>query len=336
MSHPSSLPLYPLTFDAPFKRKIWGGDRIFKYKGLPSPYDDIGESWEVSPMPGDESVVAAGPLKGVDLSTLTQEYGERLLGHHVRERFGDSFPLLIKVIDSRQDLSVQVHPNDDYAREHEHSRGKTEMWYLLDPTPDATIRAGWSRETSPEQLRELVKSDAVMDYIHSYHAERGDVFYLPAGKVHTIGAGCLLLEIQEASDITYRLYDFGRTDAQGRTRELHIDRAVEVINYEVDRDGKATYDRERKDALVTLVRSPYFCTSVLRLTKDFALPVAERDSFTYLFCEEGEVAITTDGGELRLTKGHGALLPAELHRADLCPLTPETHLIDVYVPQSHT
>lgn len=325
--------LYPLTFDAPYKRKIWGGDRIFRYKGLPSPYDDIGESWEVSPMEGDESVVADGPLRGTSLVRLTEEYGSRLLGRHVAKDFGGTFPLLIKIIDSRQDLSVQVHPSDDYAREHEHSRGKTEMWYLLDPAPDATIRAGWARETTPEQLRELVKGDEVMDYICTYHAEKGDVFYLPAGKVHTIGAGCLLLEIQEASDITYRLYDFNRTDAQGHKRELHIDKAVRVIDYSVDTDGKASYDRKAKDRLVPMVQSPYFCTSTLKLTRPYDLPAGERDSFTYLFCEEGEATLRTDGGDLTLTKGRGCLLPAELREVRLTPSTPEAHLVDVFVPK---
>lgn len=325
--------LYPLTFDAPYKRKIWGGDRIFKYKGATSPYDDIGESWEVSPMPGDESVVASGVFKGVNLAELTEQLGERLLGKHVARDFGGTFPLLIKIIDSRQDLSVQVHPDDEYARKHEHSRGKTEMWYLLDPTPDATIRAGWCKGTTPDELRQLVKGDEVMDYIHTYHAEKGDVFYLPAGKVHTIGAGCLLLEIQEASDVTYRLYDFNRTDAEGNKRELHIDKAVEVIDYSVDTAGKGSYDREAKDELVTMVRCPYFSTSVLRLTRDFDLPVAERDSFTYLFCEEGEATIRTDGGDVTLIKGQGCLLPAELREAKVCPATPEAHLVDVYVPE---
>lgn len=324
--------LYPLTLTAPYKRKIWGGDRIFKYKGEHSPYDDVGESWEVSPMAGDASVVATGPLKGTDLIRLTADYGAALLGEHVRERFGDSFPLLIKMIDSRQDLSVQVHPKDDYAREHEDSRGKTEMWYLLDPTPDATIRAGWRKETNPTQLRELVKSDAVLEYINRFDAKKGDVFFLPAGKVHTIGAGCLLLEIQEASDVTYRLYDFDRTDAQGRKRELHIDKAVEVIDYEVDTEGKTPYDRNKQDDLVLLARCPYFCTSLLRMTKDFILPVAERDSFTYLFCEEGEVTVETDGGAVTLTKGTGCLLPAVLKSAELKLTGDHATLVDVYVP----
>lgn len=321
--------LYPLRFQEVYKEIIWGGNRIYRYKGTPAPAEGIGETWEISPMEGDASIVAEGPLKGKSLIEVTEEYGSLLLGQQVFDRFGGKFPLLVKLIDANQDLSVQVHPDDDYAaKHHQGSWGKTEMWYILEHTDDALIRAGWQKETNPQELPELVKSDEVMTYLDSHKPKTGDVFYLPAGKVHTIGAGNLILEIQQASKITYRLFDFNRTDAQGNTRELHIEDAVKVIDYSLNDHGADPYDRTLENQPVLLAESPYFRTSLLRLTDDYSCDLSGRDSFTILFVEEGVVVVN---GEYLLERGQFLLLPACIGRLHLA--TTGAKVIESYVPQ---
>ena len=325
----------PLHFSPAYKQPIWGGDKIYAYKGLKAPAKGIGETWEISGMSGGPSVVDRGPLKGKTLAEVTEEYGPALVGKKVFDRFGTHFPLLVKLIDANDDLSIQVHPNDDYARKnHDGSLGKTEMWYLLDCTPEAGIRAGWQRETNPAQLREIVKTDEVLSFLKLHKPRKGDLFYLPAGKVHSIGAGCLLLEIQEASDITYRLFDFNRTDAQGHKRELHIDRAAEVINYAVDTEGAKNFASPEPNKPVVMAESAYFRTSILRLTEpSYPLALKERDSFSLYFVEEGEVTIAPEGGSPEtVKKGDFLLLPASVEKAEIRLSSPEARLVECYIP----
>lgn len=324
----------PLQFSPAYKTTLWGGDRIYKYKGQEAPADHIGETWEVSGMPGDESVVSGGPYDGQNLGELTKTYGASLVGTHVYEKFGTHFPLLIKLIDANDDLSIQVHPNDEYAsKNHGGKLGKTEMWYLLGCTSDAKIYAGWKKKTNPEQLKEIVKTDEIMDYMMVHKPSRGDVFFLPAGKVHSIGAGCFILEIQEASDLTYRLFDFNRTDAQGHKRELHVDRAAEVIRYETDTVGRTVYDTVTENRLITLKECPYFHTSILRQTEEsFDLPVGDRDSFTVLFVEKGSISVETTDGDLPLSAGNMILIPAAQTQATVHLKGDRATLIDCYIP----
>lgn len=323
------IPLYPLRFQEAYKQTIWGGNRIYQYKGTTAPAEGIGETWEISPMEGDASVVSEGALKGKSLIEVTEAYGSQLLGQQVFDRFGGKFPLLVKLIDSNQDLSVQVHPNDSYAEvRHDGSWGKTEMWYILEHTKEAQIRAGWRKQTNPTDLPELVKTDEVMQYLDSHTAHVGDVFYLPAGKVHTIGAGNLLLEIQQASKITYRLFDFNRKDAQGNTRELHIEDAAKVIDYSINDHGAEPYDRTVENHPILLAESPYFRTSLLQLTDDYHCDLSERDSFTILFVEEDVVVVN---GEVHLEKGQFLLLPACIHQLHLA--TTGAKVVESYVPK---
>lgn len=325
----------PLHFTPAYKQPLWGGNKIYDYKGLPAPAQGIGETWEISGMPDGPSVIDRGPLRGKTLAEVTAEYGAGLLGQKVFDRFGNCFPLLVKLIDANDDLSIQVHPDDDYARKHhDGSLGKTEMWYLLDCTPEATIRAGWEKETNPTELRKIVQTDEVLSFLKLHKPRHGDLFYLPAGKVHSIGAGCLILEIQEASDITYRLFDFNRTDAQGKKRELHIDPASEVINYAVDTEGAKNFATPEPNKLVTMVVSPYFRTSVLSLTDEsFHLDLGSRDSFSFYFIEEGEVAFEgSDGWFEKIGKGDFLLLPASVKEADIKRLSPTAKLIECFVP----
>ncbi|MDO5017458.1 MAG: class I mannose-6-phosphate isomerase [Porphyromonas sp.] len=320
--------LYPLQFKEVYKQTIWGGDKIYKYKGQEAPAPGIGETWEISAMEGDASVVANGVLAGKNLIEITETYGAELLGQQVYDRFGGRFPLLVKLIDSRQDLSVQVHPNDEYAKARHNSLGKTEMWYILDSDPGAKIYAGWAKETSAEALPELVKSDEVMEYLGSHTPHPGDVFFLPAGRVHTIGAGNLLLEIQQASKITYRLFDFNRTDAEGNKRELHIEDGAKVIDYQVKESGATPYDREATDTPVVLAECDYFRTSMLQLTDDYQMDLSARDSFTILFVDNGAVTVNDT---YQLSKGQLLLVPASVEGLKISGKGAK--LIESYVPK---
>lgn len=320
--------LYPLKFAPIYKNKIWGGTQIHEYKGLPSLASDIGESWEISPMEGDMSVVSEGALQGTDLETLVKGYGAELLGEEVIKKYGTTFPLLVKLIYANDDLSIQVHPDDQYASKKHHCKGKTEMWYMLKTAPGACIYKGWSKVISSEEaLREAIKAEDLMTYLSKYEVRHGDAFYLPAGKVHTIGKGCLLLEIQEASDITYRLYDFGRKDAQDLQRELHIEEALKVLDYGVESE-----ESRQPDALP--ISSEYFEVSLNTINRSKALNLAERNSFSILFCVEGNAIITTDKGTSSLKQGETLLLSANIRQCTIGPATIEENIsiIDCFIP----
>ena len=236
----------PFKFEPYLKETIWGGKQIAEYKGIKACSENIGESWEISGVKGHESIVAEGGTscedKGLTISELIQKYREKLLGEKVYEQFGTDFPLLIKFIDSRQDLSVQVHPDDKLAKERHGCQGKTEMWYIINSKPGAKIYAGLNKHITPEDYVRMTDKETIdghsplMDVIAAHDSHVGDIFFLPAGRLHSIGAGNLLVEIQQTSDITYRVYDFGRRDANGNTRELHIDLAKDAIDYNVYTD----------------------------------------------------------------------------------------------------
>lgn len=319
--------LYPLLFQEVYKTKLWGGDKIYQYKGKEAPEKHIGETWEVSPIEGSASVIANGPLRGKTLIDITTEYGSSLLGDEVYRHFGGAFPLLVKLIHSEQDLSVQVHPSNDFAQKLEQASGKCEMWYLLHHTPEAVIHMGWKNAMTPDQLRGLLTTDTLMQYIENYPSKVGDTYYIPPGTVHTIGAGNLLLEIQQASDITYRLYDFNRVDDTGKKRELHVDKALEVINYLPDHSGPIPYDTTIQDSPITLIQCPYFTTRLLQLTKEYHLDATHRHSFTLLFIEKGTLILND---ELKLTQGQTVLLPACLHHTTLTP-SPTAKVIETYI-----
>ncbi len=214
-----------------FKSVIWGGERICKYKGVEQTEEKIGESWEISAVPGHESVVAEGPYKGMRITELIDCFGAELLGSKVMERYDGKFPLLVKLIDANDNLSVQVHPDDELAKKRHDSLGKTEMWYIIDADKGAKIYSGLNREMTPEEYVARVADNTIEETLAVHDSHPGDIFFLPAGRVHAIGAGNLLAEIQESSDITYRIYDYERRDAQGNARELHTELAKDAIEY---------------------------------------------------------------------------------------------------------
>ena len=299
---------------APFlKSVIWGGDHIAPYKGIETDLTSIGESWEISAVPGHVSVVDRGPFKGQTLTDLIDLFGARLVGEANLRRYGTSFPLLIKLIDARADLSVQVHPDDELAERRHHCKGKTEMWHVISTEPGARIHVGLKEAITPAEYERRVADKTIMDVIGSYESAPGDTFFLPAGRIHAIGAGNLLAEIQQTSDITYRIYDFDRRDAEGNTRELHTELAKDAIDYTVYPDYRSHPEGG------VLAECRYF--DVRRLDLDGgARPIDRpRDSFTIVMCLDGEAVITAPESEpVTIRRGETLLYPAVLH-----PLTAE-------------
>lgn len=296
-------------FEPLLKQTLWGGDKIIPFKHLKTRLENVGESWEISGVRDNETIVANGKEKGKSLNELVREQKGDLVGKENYERFGDEFPLLIKFIDARQDLSIQVHPNDEIAHRQGKTRGKTEMWYALTPTPGAQLYNGLKQKITPEQYKEMVENDTITDALARYEVHEGDVFFIPAGRIHAIGAGCFVAEIQQTSDVTYRIYDFKRKDKDGHYRELHTKEAAESIDYTVLPNYRAGYEPKLNEG-VQLVECPYFTTAVYDLTEPMTLDYSELDSFVILIGVKGEGRIVANGEELEFKMGDTILLPA--------------------------
>lgn len=299
----------PLTFVPYLKSVIWGGNKICAFKGIPQPEPNIGESWEISAIPGHESVVAEGSYRGLTITDLIGRFGDALLGERVMRRYDGKFPLLIKLIDAADNLSVQVHPDDVLAKARHNSLGKTEMWYIIQSDRDARIYSGLTEEISPCEYVARVADDTFADLLAVHDSHPGDVFFLPAGRVHAIGAGNLLAEIQESSDITYRIYDYNRTDAEGRPRMLHTMQAKDAIDFTVTDYTTPSPPPDAAD--FTVVSCRHFVTRRILLDGEMDIPLAS-GSFTVLVCTEGECRLTYPAGEVSLRAGHSVLLPAAM------------------------
>ncbi len=300
----------PLKFKALLKQTIWGGDKIIPFKHLDDHLENVGESWEISGVPGNETVVADGEYAGKKLNELVIEQKDKLVGKANYERFGDEFPLLIKFIDARQDLSIQVHPTDEIAKRQGKERGKTEMWYIMDSDKDAKLYSGLKMQITPEQYKAMVEDDTITDALAQYEVKEDDCFFLPAGRIHAIGTGCFLAEIQQTSDVTYRIYDFKRKDKDGNYRQLHTKEAAECINYTVEDDYRTHYEHKKNEG-VTLVECPYFTTAVYDLDEPMTLDYSELDSFVILIGLKGEGIITdNEGNTVTISAGESILVPA--------------------------
>ena len=306
----------PLKFEPILKTIVWGGEKIAPYKGIETNQKHIGESWELSGVAGNESVVAEGPLKGKTIAELVKEYKGELVGKHVYENTGDEFPLLIKFIDALTDLSIQVHPNDELAAvRHNGSKGKTEMWYVVAADKGAHLLAGLTKKITPEEYAAKVADGTITDVLARYDVHPGDVFFLPAGRIHAICGGCFIAEIQQTSNITYRIYDYGRLGLDGKPREVHTELAKDAIDYTVYPDYRTHYNPE-KDEEQEVVSCPYFTTSIYDLTLPFAKDLSGIDSFVVVMCLEGEGTMEVDGEEVSVHQGETVLIPATAD--DLC------------------
>ena len=302
--------MYPLKFEPILKQTLWGGDKIIPFKHLNSDLKGVGESWEISGVEDNESVVANGPDKGLTLADMVRKYREELVGEANYARFGNKFPLLIKFIDAKQDLSIQVHPADDLAKKRHNSMGKTEMWYVVDADKGAKLRSGFSEQITPKEYKERVLNNTITDVLQEYEIKPGDVFFLPAGRIHSIGAGCFIAEIQQTSNVTYRIYDFNRKDKNGNTRELHTELSKDAIDYTVEEDYRTDYTPEQNKP-VELVTCPYFTTSVYDLTENMTMDYSELDSFVIYICMEGSCTVTdNESNSLEVQAGESILFPA--------------------------
>lgn len=322
--------LYPLKFTPILKDKIWGGPGLRDVLGK-NASGKAGESWEISSVAGEISVVENGYLAGNSLEELVEVYMGDLVGDKIYEKFGLEFPLLIKFIDASDFLSIQVHPDDALARTRHNSYGKSEMWYIVASEAGQLI-TGFNREMDRELYLKHFKEGTLKEILNYEDVSSGDIYYMPAGRIHAIGPGVLLAEIQQTSDVTYRIFDWNRLDDQGNSRELHTDLALDAIDFEFHRDTKTHY-QAIKNSTVTAVETPYFTTSVIQLDqpveKDFNLI----DSFVIYMCMEGEAGITHFGGVEKIKKGETILIPAEMKNLAIIPIETTT-LLEVYIKQT--
>lgn len=298
-----------IKFRPILKQVLWGGNKIIPFKQLDAEMEQVGESWEVSGVKDNESIVANGQYEGMKLNDLVALLKGDLVGKENYERFGNEFPLLIKFIDASKQLSIQVHPNDEQAKAKGLKRGKTEMWYIMESAPDATLLSGLKCTITPEEYKAMVENNTITDALCEYRVSEGDVFYLPAGRIHSIGAGTFLAEIQETSDVTYRIYDFKRKDKDGNYRQLHTEAAAECIDYSVENDYRTKYEA-RKNEGVELAQCTHFTTSVYDLDEPMLLDYSELDSFVVLIALSGECTLSTGDAETQLRAGETVLLPA--------------------------
>ncbi|MDD4515253.1 type I phosphomannose isomerase catalytic subunit [Massilibacteroides sp.] len=322
--------LYPFTFRPILKSVIWGGADICPFKGITPVQKGIGESWEVSHVEGNVSVVENGSLAGKSLDELIQTYGKRLMGEKVVARFGNTFPLLIKFIDACDNLSIQVHPDDELARKRHNSFGKTEMWYVIKASSEAALYSGFSQQIDAEEYVKRVENNTIMDVLQRYDVNAGDVFFLPAGRVHAIGAGCFVAEIQQTSNITYRIYDYDRRDANGNGRELHTELAKDAIDYTLYPDYRTHYTRKENEK-VELVSCPYFTTNLLEYDTPYKRDSSGIDSFLIYICMAGNAVIKDNNGqEINVKQGQTVLIPADTTSVEIIP-SPSVKLMETYI-----
>src|SRR3569833_1371510 len=309
--------LYPLKFKSIYKDKIWGGQKIRTY--LHKDFGNLpncGETWEISGGKSDVSVVENGALNGESLADLLEQYKGELVGDKVYNHFGNIFPLLVKFIDANDDLSILVFLYDELAKKRHNSFGKTEMWYVIESDPGSTLISGFNKETNEQEYLDKLNSGHIMDILNREDANAGDVFFLPAGRVHTIGKGLLIAEIQQTSDITYRIYDFDRVDDKGHKRELHTEEALAAIDYNFYPDYKTKYQPEKNET-VKLVKCRYFTTNVLDFTENTSKDYSNLDSFVIHVCVEGEYTIDADGQQYPVKMGECILLPKTIDSVEL-------------------
>lgn len=323
--------MYPLKFEPILKQTLWGGDKIIPFKHLNENLPNVGESWEISAVEGSESVVANGADKGLTLPEMVRKYKEELVGEANYMRFGNKFPLLIKFIDAKLDLSIQVHPNDELARKRHNSFGKNEMWYVIAADKGAKLISGFAEQITPKEYKERVYNGTFAEVLQTCEIKPGDVFYVPAGRVHGIGAGSFIAEIQQTSDVTYRIFDYNRKDQNGKTRELHTNQAMDAINFaDVQDDFRTEYELTENEP-IEVVASPYFTTSVYDMTEEITCDYSELDSFVIFICTEGSCKIIDDSkNELALCAGDTILLPASTQEVTITP-DGRVKLLETYV-----
>jgi mannose-6-phosphate isomerase len=321
--------LYPIRFHPIYKQLIWGGEKLRELYGKTDAPEKTGESWEISQVEDNISIVSNGFLEGKNLEEIIQMYKGELVGHRIFERFGTRFPLLTKFIHSNDDLSIQVHPGDEYATRHHGENGKTEMWYILDSEEDAQLIVGFNRDIDREILLESLNNGTLKEVLNFEKVSEGDVIFLPAGRIHALGPGIVLAEIQQTSDMTYRIYDWDRLGIDGKLRELHIEHALNVLDYKAHSSYKTPYQRT-KNAPVNLVECPYFSTQLIQTDQKLDRDYSALDSFVIYMCLGGDMDIEYAGENLaHLSTGNTILIPAAIKNLTLIP-NQDSKLLEIF------
>lgn len=342
------MELYPFLFEPNLHSVVWGGDAITKWKELPGAGQPIGESWEVSAVPSSISIIANGAFKGRDLVSVINEYPREILGEDVARQYDGQLPLLAKIIDARRDLSIQVHPNDEMSQRLHGQRGKTEMWYVLDAKPGAFLYAGFSkpmsqhddysvpqnREEAMAEYRRRIAEGSIIEVLAKHEVKTGDVFYLPAGRVHAIGSGILLVEIQQSSDVTYRIFDYNRLGMDGKPRELHTELAAEALDYRVEDTYRTNYEYMPGKANL-VVDTSFFSARIIDVCAPFHRNLIKYDSFIISMCLQGDcrIRLRDNNEEVFLREGYSTLIPATKADYDIIPDNSEhkSQILDAYI-----
>ena len=326
------MQLYPLLFEPNLHSVVWGGNRLRPYKGLEPSNEPIGESWEVSAVPTSTSIVSNGVYAGKDLIAVINEQPDTILGNKVNEKYKGKLPLLVKFIDAKRDLSIQVHPNDEMAMREHGKMGKSEMWYVIKADEGAHLYAGFKQEITPEEYHKRIADGTITNVLADHKVKAGDVFYLPAGRVHAICGGILLAEVQQSSDVTYRIFDYNRPGMDGKPRELHTELAAKTLDYHVIDNYRTEYTDSSNKA-VQIIDSPYFSVRVLEVSKLFHRDLRKYDSFIITMCIEGDctIRVRSTGEEILLKQGNSTLIPAAIADYDIVPQSGKTRILDAFI-----
>lgn len=326
------MQLYPFLFKPNLHTVVWGGNQLRPYKGLEPSDEPIGESWEVSTVPTSTSIVINGVYAGKNLVSIVNEQPDAILGKKVNEKYKGQLPLLVKFIDAKRDLSIQVHPNDEMAQRVHGKMGKSEMWYVIKADEGAHLYAGFKQEITPYEYQKRVEDGSITDVLADHQVKEGDVFYLPAGRIHAICGGILLAEVQQSSDVTYRIFDYNRPGMDGKPRELHIELAAQALDYNVIDNYRTEYEDSSNKA-VQIIDSPYFSVRVMEVSKPFHRDLKKYDSFIITMCIEGDCKIhlrSTDE-EILLKQGNSTLIPAAIADFDVIPQKGKTRILDAFI-----
>ena len=331
------MPLYPFLFHPNLHTVVWGGHRLQVYKGLQSTDEPIGESWEVSAVPSSTSIISNGSFAGRDIISVISEYPEDILGKAVNEKCHAQLPLLVKFIDAERDLSIQVHPNDEMAQREHGKMGKSEMWYVIKADAGSHLYAGFKQEITPEEYQQRIADGTIIEVLADHQVKAGDVFYLPAGRIHAICGGILLAEVQQSSDVTYRIYDYNRPGMDGKPRQLHTELAAQALDYHVEENYRTEYVDNTNKA-IQIIDSPYFDVRVMEISKPFHRDLRKYDSFIISMCIEGDckLCVRSTGDEILLRQGSSTLIPAAIADYDVLPLHHTTRLLDAFIDNQDT
>jgi mannose-6-phosphate isomerase len=318
-----------LKFEPILKEKIWGGEKLNNLLYKESDKLNIGESWEISDVDSDTSIVSNGILKGKDLKELIAEFKGDLVGDKIYKHFGEKFPLLIKFIDAKEALSIQLHPNDMLAKQRHNSFGKTEMWYVIQADEKANLIVWFNKEVTYEEYVKNLEDKTLLDILNVDEVKPGDVYFIPTGRVHAIGAGVLLAEIQQTSDVTYRIYDWDRPNPDGTFRDLHTEEAIDAIDYKVQDSYKTAYSKNNNTSS-EIVSCPYFTTNVLPISKNIQVDHFDKDSFVIYMCVKGEVEFVSQNQHEKLSYGQTLLVPSYLKEFEISTTT-DSELLEVFI-----